>query len=137
MRPLLYSIVIAALVVCVLTIVRFDDEFLREWAVEVFGALLVFLAIYHVHPQRVRSSMLSTVFLVGLVTAGVSYVVRTDHVLSAVLVKISSGLVLFVVLEVVLRRVLRNAKERESALAAKVQGETETVHGAVTVTIPN
>lgn len=131
LRPLVYIVVLIVLALCLLTMYYSNNEFILEWVIEVFGATLVFLAVYHIHPQQIRVSMLAVIVFTGSILGWISYLVHLNHILSALLVKLSSGLMLFAALEVMLRLVLNKAKKRELALAQKVFTTRKETVGAI------
>jgi hypothetical protein len=122
--PILATLVAMTVVALVVTF-RVDSQYIQNWAIEIFGAALIFLAVVWIDPARVAGSISILLLFLGIALGVGSYLVKGTSPLDAVLIEASAAFVLFVFLEVVVRRTLELSLARERSLQQRIQAVRE------------
>lgn len=120
-RPLVLGALVALAAVSLLTALATKDTYAQSWATEVFGASLLFIALFRVDPSRMTLLTVAFVLGFGVVFGLSSYPAKAEPPLDAIFIEVSSGLVMFALLEVAMRRILLFTKSKQARYADQVK----------------
>jgi hypothetical protein len=104
-----------------------EDEFLREWLLELFGATLLFVCLLHVNPHRASVNVVGALSCAATFLVVLSFLCRHVEFWNVVSIKVAASLVLFILLESVVKRALDYTRVRQEQLIARVTAARQTL----------